>query len=142
MASKRRRAENGGKQGLTSGRATSNEQRIEHLRSGFAKFRRANRAQTRIPQALREEVLVALRGGAPELDVRRACRITREQLERWRQREGASARSGALEERAVKVFPVVDENADEGSELAGDHGASELQLRIAGWAISIRQLGR
>ena len=48
MASKRRRAENGGKQGLTSGRATSNEQRIEHLRSGFAKFRRANRAQTRL----------------------------------------------------------------------------------------------
>jgi hypothetical protein len=142
MESKRRRAGNGEKQGRTSGRATSIEQRIEHLRLRFAKFRRANRAGTRIPQGLREEALGALRGGAPELDVRRACRITREQLERWRQRERASARNRSLEEHAVKVFPVVDEDAGVGTEAGGEHPASELELRIAGWTISIRQLER
>ena len=55
-------------------------QRVEHLRRGFAKFRRAHPPRTTIPKALRDEALSALSGGVPELIVRRACRISPKQV--------------------------------------------------------------
>jgi hypothetical protein len=142
MASKRRRAGRGRKGGQAGAGGARAQRRVEHLRRSFEKFRRAHRPRTRIPQELRDEALEALRCGAQEHDVRRACRITPEQLERWRQRERAGARNRVLAEQAVKVFPVVDEETDAGAEPWGGHSASELRLRIAGWAISIQQLER
>jgi hypothetical protein len=121
---------------------------MEHLRRSFTKFRRAHRSRTRIPQTLRDEALGALRCGAAEVDVRRACRVTPEQLQWWRRRRtrwGATSRG--LNEQAVRVFPVVDEEQEEAvasvaNEHAAGHGAQQLELRIGGWAISIRQVDR
>ncbi len=142
MASKRRRAGNGGKGGRRAGRAPSIGRRVEHVRRSFAKFRRAHRRGTRIPWELRDEALVALRSGAPELEVRRACRITAEQLERWRQRERCSARNRSVDEQAVRVFPVVDDESGVAVERIGDHAAQALELRIGGWCICIRPVER
>lgn len=142
MASRRRRSGNGGK-GVQAGSGGARAQRrIEHLRRSFAKFRRAHRPRTRIPQELRDEALGALRCGAAELDVRRACRITQQQLERWRQREHSGASNRALDEQALRVFPVVDDEAGIAIERGGDQAAQQLELRIGGWAICIRQLER
>lgn len=116
--------------------------RLEHLRRSFTKFRDAHRPRTRIPQELREEALEALRCGAAEVDVRRACRITPEQLQWWRRRPRSGATNRDLNEQAVRVFPVVEEAAGVCIERAGDHAAQELELRIGGWAISIRQVER
>ena len=142
MASKRRRTGNGGKGGRSAGRAPSIARRVEHLRRSFAKFRKAHRRRTRIPQELRDEALGALRSGAPELEVRRACRITAEQLERWRQRERCSARNRSVEEQAVRVFPVVDDESCVAVERIGDHAAQALELRIGGWCICVRPVER
>jgi|WetSurMetagenome_2_1015567.scaffolds.fasta_scaffold1082026_1 hypothetical protein len=117
--------------------------RLEHLRRSFTKFRRAHRPQTRIPQALRDEALGALRCGAAEVDVRRACRITTEQLQWWRRRTRWGATSRGLNEQAVRVFPVVDEEreavASVANEHAAGHEAQQLELRMGGWSICIRQ---
>jgi hypothetical protein len=119
--------------------------RLDHLRRTFEKFRRAHRPRTRIPQDLREEALEALRRGVSESDVRRACRVTPEQLEWWRRRR--RRRSGArtiaeLDERAVRIFPVVDEEQEAGAsevtERAAGQATQHLELRIGGWAICIR----
>jgi hypothetical protein len=142
MASKRRRTGNGGEGGRAGAGGARARRRIEHLRWSFAKFRRAHRPRTRIPQELRDEALGALRCGASELDVLRACRITQEQLERWRQRERFSARNRDLDEQALRVFPVVDDEAVVAIERTGDQAAQELELRIGGWAICIRQFER
>jgi hypothetical protein len=111
---------------------------VEHLRRTFAKFRRAHRPRTRIPQELRDEALGALRCGVPELEVRRACRITQEQLERWRQRGHASVWNRDLDEQPVRVFPVVDDVSGMTVERTEDHTAQQLELRVGGWAICIR----
>lgn len=142
MASKRRRSGNGGKGGQTGAGGARAQRRIEHLRRSFAKFRRANRPRARIPQELRDEALAALRCGAPEFDVRRACRVTQQQLECWRQRKRSGARNRDLDEQAVRVFPVVDDEAGVAHERTGDQAAQQLELRIGGWSVCIRQLER
>jgi len=142
MAGKRKRAGNGGKGGWSAGRVPSIGRRVEHVQRSFAKFRKANRRRTRIPQELREEALGALRFGAAELEVRRACRITAEQLERWRQRERSSARNRSVDEQAVRVFPVVDDESGVAIEGSGDQASQALELRIGGWCICIRPVER
>jgi transposase-like protein len=116
--------------------------RLEHLRRSFEKFRLAHRARRRIPQELRDAALEALRCGAPEVDVRRACHITPEQLHWWRRRRRSGERNRDLNEQAVRVFPVVDELAGVTIERAADPAAQELELRVGGWAISIRPVER
>jgi len=118
--------------------------RLDHLRRSFAKFRRTHRPRARIPQDLREQALQALRRGVSELDVRRACRVTPEQLGWWRRRRRSTGRAIArLDERAVRVFPVIDEEpleavASEANEHAAVRTAQPLELRVGGWAICIR----
>ncbi len=142
MASKRRGARRGRKGGQAGARETSTGRRVEHLRGTFEKFRRAHGRWTRIPQELRDEALGALRCGAPELDVRRACGITQKQLERWRRGERCGAHNRALDEQAVRFFPVVDDEAAIAIERGGEQAAQQLELRIGGWAICIRHLER
>lgn len=142
MASKRRRAGRGRRGSQAGAGGAGVQRRVEHLRRSFEKFRRAHRRRTRIPQELREEALGALRFGTPELEVRRACRVTPEQLERWRQRERSSARARSMDEQAVSVFPVVDDESGVAIERTGDHAAQALELRIGGWCICIRPVER
>jgi hypothetical protein len=83
-----------------------------------------------------------LRRGVSESDVRRACRVTPEQLEWWRRRRSGARTIAELDERAVRIFPVVDEEQEAGSsevnEPAAGQAAQHLELRIGGWAICIR----
>jgi len=139
---RRQRAGRPGNEAKTGG--MSARLRLDHLRRTFEKFRRAHRPRTRIPRELREEALEALRRGVSELDVRRACRVTPEQLEWWRRkrRRNGARTIAELDERAVRIFPVVDEEqeavASEVTEPAAGHTAQHLELRISGWAICIR----
>lgn len=137
---RRQRAGRPGNEAKTGG--MSARLRLDHLRRTFEKFRRAHRPRTRIPRELREEALEALRRGVSELDVRRACRVTPEQLEWWRRRRSGARTIAELDERAVRIFPVVDEEQEAGaSEVnarAAGQAAQHLELRIGGWAICIR----
>ncbi len=139
MAEKRRRTGKGQQDGGAGAGGAGARRRLEHLRRSFAKFRRVHRPRTRIPQELRDEALGALRCGASEPDVRRACRITLEQLQWWQR---CGARPCDPEEHTALVFPVVDEVSGVAIERTEDHAAQELELRIGGWAICIRQLER
>jgi transposase-like protein len=144
MARNRGREGNGREASEANGGGASVELRLEHLRRTFAKFRRAHRPRTRIPPELREEALEALRSGVAEPDVRRACGVTPEQLQWWWQRRKPGASLAAPDERAVRVFPVVDEEPEAGASEAREHAtgraSQQLELRIGGWAICIRQV--
>jgi len=113
---------------------------LERLRRRFEAFRREHRLRTPIPQALREQVLAQLSGGTPELMVRRACRISPEQLFWWRKAQSSGAQRSDHEQREVRVFPVVDEVAESTVERDGGSEAQELQLCVGGWAICVRRV--
>lgn len=118
---------------------TSGKQRLEHLRLSFEAFRREHGPGTHIPRALRKQVLAALASGTAEIEVRRACRISALQLNWWRR--GRPSRAPGLELQApARIFPVVDDSSSIQVESFSDHQAQNLELRIGGWAISIRQI--
>jgi hypothetical protein len=146
MANKRRRFRVGRLGSEAESSDVSTRLRLDHLRRSFTKFRRAHRPRTRIPRELREAALQALRCGAAELEVRRACRVTPEQLGWWRRRRSTGAAIAALDERAVRVFPVVDEEQEAAASVVNEQSAGraaqQLQLRIGGWSISIRPVER
>ena len=106
----------------------------------FATFRREHRPRARIPRSLREAALEAIQSGIPELQVRRACHISREQLDWWRRSQNASEQQLEQPERKARIFPVVDDDCEICDGEAGQRVASELQLRVGRWEISIRQV--
>lgn len=147
MAKKRGRGRNGqhgrGAGGGDGGAKGVTDQRVEHLRASFAKFRRVHRPQTRIPQQLREEALAALECGTPEQQVRRACGVTAEQLQWWRRpRRRSRAQACDPDAQMVRVFPVVEGVSGVSMERSADDEGQQLELRIGGWAICIRHLER
>jgi len=109
---------------------------VERLRRSFAEFRRENRSRARIPETLREAVLAAVARGMPEHDVLRACRISRIQLDRWRECQGASSQRRESFVTEPRIFPVVEE--DPVLETTDGGEEEELHLRVGRWAISIR----
>jgi transposase-like protein len=100
---------------------------VERLRRSFTAFRKRHAGRTRIPDALRQEVLATLEEGATESEVRRACGVTAEQLLRWRKRERAEA---------PLVFPIVEEPVAAGMA----EGEPDLELRLGRWFIRIGQV--
>lgn len=116
---------------------------IEHLRRRFAQFRATHPQRTRIPDPLRKAAVTAVRDGARESEVRRACGVTSDQLAQWRARqEDSNARRAACEVPPPQVFPVIAAETDVGG---GDDGQAVsgpdcLELRIGGFAISVRAL--
>ena len=114
--------------------------RVECLRRIFARFRGEHPSRTRIPDSLRNAALAALRSGTSELEVRRACGVTSDQVAQWRKRQEARAQTRDLEGQEPRVFPVVDDMAGIGLTDAGDRVQQGLELRVGGWAISIRQV--
>ena len=140
MATKRGRGRNGKHRAGGGIRESSGSLRVGGLRRSFAKFRRENEPRTRIPPSLRTAALCALQSGIPEFDVRRACGVTSEQLVQWRKRAKDCTQKRGPEELAARVFPVVADMAGNGMPHAGEHVEQELELRIGGWAVSIRQV--
>jgi len=139
MANKRRRVKIDG-HGDESASSDKNAERLENLRRMFATFRREHRPRARIPRSLREAALEAIQGGIPELSVRRACCISREQLDFWRRSQNASEQQLEQPERKARIFPVVDDGCEICDGEAGQRVASELHLRVGRWEISIRQV--
>jgi hypothetical protein len=114
--------------------------RVERLRRDFAKFRREHPLRTRIPDSLRNAALAARRSGSSESEIRRACGVTSDQIAQWRKPQQKCAQARELEGQAPRVFPVVDDLASMGMTQAGESVQQELELRIGGWAICVRQV--
>ncbi len=72
--------------------------------------------------------------------MRRACGVTSDQLAQWHKRQEACAQTRDLGGQEPRVFPVVDDMAGIGLTNAGDPVQQGLELRVGGWAISIRQV--
>lgn len=142
-----RRASNGkggggGRRG-GAGEGEAGPRRVEQLRRSFVRFRREHPSGTRIPDSLRKAALTAIDSGASEAEVRRACSVTSDQLGQWRNCQQRRGGSGGQQLPVVdpdpRIFAVVD---DEG--LVGVGGGPEnprdLEVRLGGWSICIRQV--
>ena len=101
----------------------------------------------RIPEELREAALEAIGSGIPEKSVREACRISPEQLNRWREIQwlgsrGKGGRKGGKKAKA-RVFKVADAPVEKKAVNSRKELASEpVHLRIGDWEISLRQIER
>jgi len=139
MANKRRRVKNEG-HGDETASSETNAERLEDLRRIFAKYRREHRSRARIAQSLRDAALNAIQSGIAERDVRRACRISREQLGFWRRGQRVSGKQLGLPEQKARIFPVVDDSRERSDEGAEQSAVSDLHLRVGRWEICIRQV--
>jgi hypothetical protein len=139
MANRRQRVKIDG-HGDETATSDTRAERLENLRRIFAKYRREHRSRARIAQSLRDTALEAIQSGIPERDVRRACRISREQLGFWRRHQRVSEQGLGLPENKARVFPVVDDSREMCDEGAGQRAATDLQLRVGRWEICIRQV--
>jgi len=116
---------------------------LEQLSRSYATFRRENPPRMRIPEELREAALEAIGNGIPERAVREACRISPEQLNRWREIQWMRSRGKAGEKAKARVFKVSDDPVEKKSVHSRKEGPSEpVHLRIGGWEISFRQIER
>lgn len=140
MATKQRQGRTGKHHAGGGVRGSSDSVRVGGLRRSFAKFRREHEPRTRIPHSLRNAALCALQSGIPEFDVRRACGVTSDQLTQWRKRAKACTQKRGPEALDARVFPVVADMASSGVPHAGGHVEQELELRIGGWAVCVRQV--
>jgi len=117
------------------------EVRVESLRQRFARFRHTHKPRTRYPQALRMAVLEALRSGVAELELRRACGLSADQLAAWRRRAEEEAQQRAMVRQPARVFSVVDEIHPDVSDERALHPAGQpVELRIGGWSVCIQRL--
>jgi hypothetical protein len=114
--------------------------RTEELRRSFEEFRREHRLRARIPQGLRDAALAALHSGTPAVEVRRACRISAGQLDRWLECRRERGQRLESDEAEPRVFPVVDDVSGNAAGVASGHESGELHLRVGGWEICVRQV--
>lgn len=114
--------------------------RVARLRQGFARFRRAHKPGTRYPEALRAAVLTALRSGAAEPEVKRACGISSQQINAWRRCEMAPEQRNALVRQPARVFSVIDEAPDAQVEPVVPSAGEDMELRLGGWVVQIRRI--
>jgi hypothetical protein len=72
--------------------------------------------------------------------VRRACGVTSDQLAQWRKHRQPPLKDQMRDAdvKAARVFEVVDEMAGVDMTPSGQPEPQELELRIGGWAISVR----
>lgn len=112
---------------------------LAELEREFAGFRRAHRPQTRIPVELRSAALAALQQGVTPSALRRKCGLSLEQLQQWQghRGKGSSAKQAAGPE--ARVFSVVGDRAPSMVEPSCRDGGHLFELRLDGWAISIRR---
>lgn len=139
MEATTRNAAGGSRRGRGA-KAAGPQRCVEGLRQRFAAFRRRHPSRTRIPDSLRDLALATIEGGTSTAEVRRACGVTSDQLAQWRmrqnQREQARVGDGV---EAPLVFPVVDGAGSLGMGPATEV-MQDLELRLGGWSICIRQV--
>lgn len=133
--------------GSRRGRGAKAEGRTDlaELQRRFAAFREGHPSGTRIPDALRGLALAAIDSGTSEAEVRRVSGVTSDQVAQWRMGRAQKRRAfdpgheGVLDGSvAPLVFPVVDSGGLGMGQTSGVSG--DLELRLGGWSICIRQV--
>lgn len=116
-----------------SARGARDTQRLDDLATAFERFRRGH-PRKRFPQALRAQVVAVLDAGVSATAVGRECRLSSEQVRRWR---AEALRLSAVEAVVppplpARVLSVVDTPLG-----APTHGEAELELRVGPWHVRL-----
>jgi hypothetical protein len=114
---------------------------LEYVARQFAGFRRSNPTQTKIPDPLRAAAVAAMRQGVTRSELRRTCGISSGQLDQWQRSRGATAEPTTGAPPPARVFSVDDDELERNPETVGATGEQQLELRLGGWSISVRQVG-
>ena len=111
----------------------------QELKRRFARFRRENPRNTRVPDDLRAAVLAAIgRGVTPGL-LRRTCGLSTGQLTRWRKSSRALAASSApSREEPARVFSLIGAATTRPPEVPPHPPADGLELRLGPWSVCVR----
>ena len=137
-------------------RTASASHNLERLSLRFAEFHRHHPRRTRVPDDLRRDTLAALRQGVTRTQLLRACGVSSKQLVQWQNSRSRIPENADRAAPNARVFSVVGEDAVHRVESADsdrdyqpeprqptdseqDH---RLELRLNGWSISVRRVGR
>ena len=112
---------------------------IKQLGRRFTKFRRDHPSQTRIPEALRDAVLAAVRQGVTAAELRR-CGLSPNQLEYWQKNEPERETPVDLPVQEPQIFSVVDDEPRPTAKSAEPTREQQLELRLNGWSICIHRV--
>jgi len=108
---------------------------LEQLEAAFMEFRRTHEPGRRIPAALRAQVVRALDEGVAERRLRLACRVSWNQLRRWRSTQ--STRRAPVPTPRARVLSVVDPDP---RELA--HTDGNIEIKVGPWRMCLsRSIG-
>ena len=122
-----------------SGKAKGSQDVLDQVRLSFEEFRRANKPRTRIPDDLRRAVVDALAQGVSMSALRRTCALGSKQIADWQLRPRNVHQGDSCE--PSRVFEVADEaRAPEQSGIDGQRCTDALEVRLGGWAITIRNV--
>lgn len=119
--------------------STSTAPNLAQLERRFAEFRREHPPQTRIPDSLRDAVLVAMRQGVTAADLRRCCGLGSNQIEYWQKSLGEIQAHTNPAVQNARVFSVVGDMPVPDVETTDHKREQRLELRLDGWSISIRR---
>ncbi|MDH5671953.1 MAG: hypothetical protein OEZ06_07360 [Myxococcales bacterium] len=122
----------------------------EALLRRFQHFRQQSTTGTQVPQTLRRAVLDAVDRGVSMQALRRELGVTSKQVQSWRQRDSAAAKAVAPAAGRLpspRVFEVADPPLSAEPAVAHEGGSSAaaseaLELRLGGWSLVIRPIGR
>ena len=115
---------------------------IEGLSRRFAEFHRRHPRRTRVPDELRRDTLAALRQGVTRTQLRRACGVSSKQLAQWQKSHGKIPKNAARATPDARVFSVVGDGPAQRAESLSSEQDQLLELRLDGWSISVRRVGR
>ena len=119
----------------------SSNSSLEQLRRQFAKFRREHPPHTRIPIALRLTALTAMQHGMTRTQLLRICGVSSHQLDQWEQRHVELSAHADVGVPDARVFSVVGDMSTGNADTADGNRDQELELRLGGWSICVRQSG-
>jgi len=119
-------------------RQTEN-QRVSSLRKRFARFRRAHKPHTRIPDELRAAAVAAVQRGVAPSILKMTCGVSSRQLGQWRPKTTKASVPNGNRLDDVQVLSVVEHDALP-LKLTPTSSAvdQELHLRLGSWSVSIR----
>ena len=123
-------------------RNSSTNHIIEGLSRRFAEFHSRHPRRTRVPDDLRRDTLAALRQGVTRTQLRRACGVSSKQLAQWQNSHGKISKNATRATQDTRVFSVVGEDAAQRAESLNSEQDHQLELRLDGWTISVRRVGR
>jgi hypothetical protein len=112
---------------------------LEQLERRFARFRRKNPGQTRIPDALRRDALTAVRLGVTRSQLRNACGISSDQLKHWQGDAGSAVTEQEPDIQEARVFSILEDVPAREPECRGHDEEQQLELRLGDWSISVRR---